>query len=393
MQHRKFKNNNRYEQYNMKPIVIIGTGLAGYTLAKEIRKLNQETPIIMITADGGEFYHKPQLSNALAKYPDTGLLVMATAEKMSKDLNLTILTHTCVDKIDSENDRLSLPTKEIFYSSLVLTIGATPIKTLLNHPESKDIISVNNLDDYFTFRKNIQGKSNITILGAGLVGCEFADDLVNAGYQVNVIAPSLTPLDTLTPPAIGKRLQTILSEKGVRWYLGLTVIDLLKTEKNYTLTLSNEDKLETEYILSAIGIQPNIGLAQKNGIVTHKGIVVNEHLQTNISNIFALGDCAEVNGVILPYIAPIFHCAKNLAKALLIEKTPVHYPPMPVIVKTPSLPILSLPPQPNIQGEWELDEHGTHISAMLYENGKLKGFVLTGEKIKEKAAFLNKLNL
>lgn len=376
----------------MHPITIIGTGLAGYNLAKEIRKSDQNIPITLITADAGEYYHKPQLSTGLAKFAaDASGLVMATAEEMAKNFNLQVLTHTFIEQIDTENHRLILSDGHLPYTKLVLAVGATPIKALLHHKESEHITSVNNLNDYFAFREKIQQKSNITLLGAGLVGCEFADDLVNAGYHVNVIAPSLTPLEILTPKEVGQKLQQVLGEKGVTWYLGQTVIDLSETQEGYTLTLSNGKTLSTEHILTAIGIQPNIALAQKSGIHTNKGIVVDEHLQTNIEHIFALGDCAEVNGVVLPYIAPLQHCVKSLASILLDERTPVHYPHMPVVVKTPSLPIVTLPPDPQTQGDWEITSDGHHITALLYDHGELKGFVLTGEKTKERMMWLKKM--
>jgi rubredoxin-NAD+ reductase len=375
----------------MQPIIIIGTGLAGYNLAKEIRKLDKEIPITLITADGGEFYHKPQLSTGMAKHrEDAAGLVMAPAEKMAENFNLNILTHTLIDHIDIEKKELILSDKRLPYHKLVLAVGANPVKALFNGAESEHVSSVNNLDDYFAFRKHIKDTSTVTILGAGLVGCEFADDLANAGYKVNVIAPSLTPLDTLSPPEVGKSLQHVLEQKGVSWYLGNTAIEIAASGSEYTLTLSNGETLHSEYVLSAIGIRPNISLAKKSGIHTNKGIVVDDHLQTNVDNIFALGDCAEVNGVVLPYIAPIQHCVKSLAKILLDEKTPVHYPPMPVIIKTPSLPIITLPPD-NMQGQWQIESDGNNITALKYEHDKLKGFVLTGDKVKERMQWLKKI--
>jgi rubredoxin-NAD+ reductase len=377
----------------MPSITIIGTGLAGYNLAKEIRRFDAHIPITLITADTGEYYHKPQLSTGLAKFAaDPAGLIMATAEEMAKNFNLQVMTHTDVKCIDTQNRQLIFSEGHFFpYEKLVLALGATPIKALLRHTTSQHITSVNNLNDYFAFREKIAGKSNITILGAGLVGCEFADDLVNAGYHVNVIAPSLTPLETLAPKAVGVKLQQVLTEKGVKWYLGQTAVDLHETTAGYRLTLSNGETLQTEYILTAIGIQPNVALAQKSGIHINKGIVVDEYLETNIEHIFALGDCAEVNGVVLPYIAPLQHCVKSLASILLDKRTPVDYPPMPITVKTPSLPIVTLPSIQQNQGDWEITADGNHITALLYDHEELNGFVLTGEKTKERMAWLKKI--
>ena len=90
----------------MHPIVIVGSGLAGYTLLKEIRKRDTVTPVTLVTADDGAFYSKPNLSNALAAGKTAAVLAGASAEKMAADLNARVLAHTRVTAIDTQGQRI-----------------------------------------------------------------------------------------------------------------------------------------------------------------------------------------------------------------------------------------------------------------------------------------------
>ena len=161
----------------MYPISIIGSGLAGYTLAKEIRKLDKTIALQIFTADDGSFYSKPTLSNALSKQLDAKQLVMHTAEHMATQLNANIITHTRVTQINCAERTLIANNKTYPYTSLVLASGAEAIRIPVAGDAAADIISVNSLQDYAQFRDQLQHKKHVTILGAGLIGCEFANDL------------------------------------------------------------------------------------------------------------------------------------------------------------------------------------------------------------------------
>ncbi|MBS0312306.1 MAG: FAD-dependent oxidoreductase, partial [Proteobacteria bacterium] len=108
----------------MPPIVIVGSGLAGYTLLKEIRKRDTSTPVTLVTADDGAFYSKPNLSNALAAGRSAAALAGATAEKMAADQQATVLTHTRVTAIDTQNQRVHTGSGALDYGKLVLALGA-----------------------------------------------------------------------------------------------------------------------------------------------------------------------------------------------------------------------------------------------------------------------------
>jgi rubredoxin-NAD+ reductase len=365
----------------MEPIIIIGTGLAGYQLAREYRKLDQTTPLMLVTSGDGRFYSKPLLSTALTNKKDLDTLTTGTAESMSAQLNASIRTNTDVSAIHPHKKTIVMNDEEITYSKLVLASGAVVVKPHLQH----EVVSVNHLEEYDSFQKLLQNKKNITILGAGLIGCEFANDLSNAGYNVHVVALGKSPLDLLMPESIGKLLQKSLEENNVHFHFDCTVTHVDKMAQGYHLTLSNGETLDSELVLSAIGLKPNVTLAQAADIKINRGIIVNRYLETSCQDIYALGDCAEVEGHVLPFITPLLNAARALAKTLAAEKTAVDYPAMPVLVKTPAHPIAVCPPPKNMEGAWKIEIENNNVRALFYnEANQLYGFVLTNEAVKER---------
>jgi rubredoxin-NAD+ reductase len=368
------------------PIIIIGAGLAGYQLAREFRKLDTSTPLTIITADQGKFYSKPMLSTALTSSKTADMLSTATADQMAEQLSATILTNQSISAIYPSEKTVLINHKKMDYSRLVLALGADVIKPIVNGDGAQEILSVNHLYHYAEFRDLLKNKKHITILGAGLIGSEFANDLSNAGFEVHVVAPAKAPLDLLIPEEIGKLLQTALEYNGVHFHLGCVADKIDKIKNNfYRLTLSNEEIIETELVLSAIGLKPHIALAETAGIAVNRGIVVNRFLETNAPDVYALGDCAEVEGHVLPYITPLLNCSRALAKTLSGEKTATDYKGMPVVVKTPAHPIVVCPPPKNIKGEWKIEASNNNVRALFHDHeNKLYGFVLTNEAVKER---------
>ncbi|HTH94135.1 MAG TPA: FAD-dependent oxidoreductase, partial [Rhodocyclaceae bacterium] len=137
------------------PIVILGTGLAGTSVVRELRKLNPDIPITLVSADHGGFYSKPMLSNALAQNKTPAQLLVTPAEKLAEQLKVTLRAHTRVTSIDVANNKLVTAQGDIDYSALVLAVGAHPIRLPIQGDGAADVLSVNSLDDYTAFRERL----------------------------------------------------------------------------------------------------------------------------------------------------------------------------------------------------------------------------------------------
>jgi len=325
------------------PIVIIGSGFAGYQLVKEIRKLDTNTPISMYTHDDGAYYSKPKLSNSISQDVKGHQLVISTAEELALKFNISIYPFSNVSGIDNSEKFITLEGGSRPFSKVVLATGAKCKTIPVAGNASGEVIQVNSLFDYIKFRTLLANKKRVLIMGAGLIGCEFSDDLTSTGYHVTLVDPAPALLSSLIPAQVSNQLQEKFVEKGVNCITERHVSEISYGIEGILAKLNDGTSLETDVVLSAVGIEPNILLAQSSGLAYGIGIQVDSHLQTSQKDIFALGDCAEVNGSHLPYIAPIMHQTAALAKTLISEASPVKYPVMPVVVKTQSLPINCVP--------------------------------------------------
>lgn len=368
------------------PLIIIGTGLAGYNLAKEFRKLNTETPLCLITSDDGSSYSKPMLSNAFAKNKTPESLVIASAEKMASDLAAKVLTRTVVRSIDSKNKTVTLDSGEsLHYSKLVMATGALPINPPLEGNAAADVYIVNSLEHYAAFYPEVASAETVAIIGPGLIGCEFANDLATQGKRVTVIGPDTAPLGRLLPQQAGEYMLARLNEQGIEFKLQTVVKQIDKQDSQYQLLLDTGETVIADIVLSAIGLIPNTELAKAAGLEVNRGIVVDRNLRTSTEDVYALGDCMEINGLVLPFIMPIMHASRALAKTLTNEVTEISFPAMPVLVKTPACPTIVSPPARGAEGEWhvEASESGVNAKFMSPAN-ELLGFALLGDATSEK---------
>ncbi|WP_448212040.1 FAD-dependent oxidoreductase [Colwellia sp. MEBiC06753] len=374
------------------PIVIIGTGLAGYNLVKEIRKTDHSTPIHLYTNDDGTFYSKPLLSTGFAKKKSAQDLAGQSAEQMAEQFNVQIHIYTPVKSVDTAAKTITLADGCYQpYSKLVFATGASCIQAPLTGDGLHHVYSVNDLLDYNKFRTLAKHKKHILIIGAGLIGSEYANDLVQAGHQVSVVDPMPTVLSTLMPEPAGKSVEAALANAGVKFHFGTVVESVNNRSGGVSATLNNGTTIEADIVLSAIGVRPNIGLAQANGIATGRGIVTDRYLATNAADVYAIGDCAQVADHVLFYILPMMAQIKALAKTLAGNPTEVSYGVMPVIVKTTLFPVTVNPPARNsdgslVSGQWQVEvDAPTGVRAVYRQGEQVLGFALTGDQVSAKA--------
>ena len=373
-------------------IVIIGSGLAGYTVVREIRKLDKAVPITLVTKEPGYFYSKPMLSTALASKKDAAQLISTPADGMATQLEMTILGECEVSSIDPNAQVIQTSKGPVSYGKLVMALGADQIRLPLQGNAANEVITVNDLEDYARFRSAIAGKKKVAILGAGLIGCEFANDLVLGGYAVDVIDLAPQALGRLLPEAAALELQSKLSAAGVNWHLGTTVQAIDRQGDSLQITLENSNTISCDVFLSAVGLKPRLQLAKLTGINTGIGIQVNRELETNLKNIFAIGDCAEVEGLVLPYVMPIMQAARALAPTLIGQTTALTYPAMPVMVKTPALATIVSPPAKGAEGKWTTTPVEGGLEARFESaDGKLLGFALMGTATAQRGALTKEL--
>lgn len=370
----------------MNPIIILGSGLAGYNVAKELRKLDKDAPLTVITADSGSYYSKPMLSNALAGKKPPSAIALNTPEQMATQLNGTVRAKTRVTAINPAAHTIYIGNETLPYSKLVLALGADQIRLPIAGDAADTIITVNDLDDYGRFHTLLDGQKRVAIIGAGLIGSEFANDLAVGGHHAEVIDIATQPLGRLLPPQGGDMVRAKLQALGVVWHFGTGTKSVDRDGAALKVTLDNGTAINTDIVLSAVGLKPRTALAQAAGLKVNRGIVVNRQLQTSDADIYALGDCMEIEGLVMPYVMPIMHAARALGATLGGKPTPVSFPAMPVMVKTPACPTIVSPPAPGAEGEWKVEASADGVKSLFVDaSGKLLGFALNGTATAERA--------
>lgn len=427
------------------PVIIIGSGMAGYTLARELRKLTSSLPIVMVCQDSGDSYAKPTLSNAYAQNKLADSIANASAAKMAETLNLTLLNFHQVTDINADEQFIVVRSlvneasqTTLAYRDLVLATGAHSRLLPNLAVNNQTIFAVNHLDEYKSFQQRLNTLKSqksapvkVAIIGAGLIGCEFANDLIGqntdnqtADITVAVFDKAARPLAQQLPSQAGIMLQDALTQSGVTFYLGTDITSIttnIDTSDNATVTISfDKDKqsqtFEADIVLIAIGLVANTDLAASaniaiassqhiNPTITHlprtvqQGIKVDAYLATSAKHIYAIGDCANVMGSYMPYVMPLMNQAKALAKTLAdpnMAPTKVAYPAMPVAIKTPSLPLVVLP----VPGQYSDDQlywqttpttDGMVMTAHPKDgSNSILGFVLAGKEAAKQRLTLTK---
>jgi rubredoxin---NAD+ reductase len=386
-------------------LIIIGTGLAGYNLAKEWRKHDALTPLMLITQDNGDFYSKPMLSTALAQGKKADDIVIHTVEEMEKQLQAVIKTYSVVEELQPKNKTLLVrePGKTALcsysYTYCVLATGATPLQpSWTKDLASEHIHRINRLEDYRRFREKLetQPSSSIAIIGSGLVGCEFANDLITSKYTVTVLSCDTHPLAQLLPDFAGNNIATGLSQHGVSWNFNDPVCSLSKEDgsEQFRILCRSGTSFSADHIISACGLTPQTELAQKASLTIdplNKAIACDRFLQSSDPFIYALGDCLSLEGLNTFYIAPLMQGARALAKTLSGTKTAVSYPAMPISIKTRLCPILVYPSKTS--NNWQIiDNSPPHLKAITQtEAGLPTGFILMGDYLKERHSWTEKM--
>lgn len=378
------------------PIIIIGAGLAGWSTARELRKLDKTTPVLLITADGGDFYAKPSLSNAFAQKRGPSQLVTTPAARMAESQAITLQANTRVTGIDTVTQTVHTNQGDFNYAQLVLATGAQAIRIPMAGDAADEVLSVNALQDFSTFHARLTSssaeitggrKKHVVIMGAGLIGCEFANDLISSGFAVTVVDPASSPIAALLPAGLGEQLREALANLGVAWQFGTTVQSVDHHREGgsaFNVKLANGATLQADVVLSAIGLRADLALAQAAGLACERGIVVDDQLQTSAAKVHALGDAVQyASGRTLPYVMPIMHAAKALAASLAGQPTPVQFPLMPVAIKTPALPLVVAPAAPGMAGQWAQSEPGVWL--FTDTDHAVKGFALSGPQTSRRA--------
>jgi rubredoxin---NAD+ reductase len=345
-------------------VVIVGAGRAGWQVAQALRAGSPTLPLTVVSACTGDVYDKPQLSVAVARGLSLAGLVREPATDAAQRLGVHLRCDTHAVAIEVAAQRLRTTRGTLRYSHLVLAFGAAPALPAVLPPSR--VWRVNDLAAYTRLRAALAGApQRLALVGAGLVGCELANDLALAGHHVTLIDVQPRPLAAVLPAPASQRLLEAWRGLPIHFVGGVQVagVSLLQdAAAPLRVELQDGRSVDVDQVIAATGLRAPDRLARSAHLAWDDaagGIVVDEHSgATSQPRIHALGDCVVVNGRASRYIEPIGRQALGIAAAILGHGTgaPPAARASPVLrVKTSALPI-TVTGHLHGPGQWYPDE-------------------------------------
>lgn len=373
-------------------IVIVGSGFAARQLVKNIRKHDAQIPVRMIAADSMDEYNKPDLSHVISLNQRADDLTRQRAGEFAEQFNLTLNANSWVSEINTRERLVKCGDQQWPYDKLVLATGSS---ALLPPIEGKELmLTLNSQQEYLACESSLREAKRVMILGGGLIGTELAMDFCRAGKQVILLDNASSLLASLIPAEVSSRLQQRLNQMGVELLFNQCLESLNKTPQGINVALSNGRTICVDAVVAAIGLRPNVGLAQHAGLAVNRGIEVNRQLQTSDENIYALGDCAEIDGKVLPFLQPIQFSAMTLAKNLLGAADGLSLPAMLVKVKTPELPLHLAGETQRSDLTWQITAEPQGLIAKGYDEAQqLRAFIVSEAHMKLAFGLLRELQI
>ncbi|GAB6846076.1 rubredoxin-NAD+ reductase [Methylorubrum rhodinum] len=351
-------------------VVIVGGGISGWSVAEAIRAEDARLPITLVSACDGARYHKPELSVALGRGLTPDALRRETGAAAAARLGLRLMADTVAVGLSPERRSLRTTRGTLPYTHLVLAHGARAALPACLDPAL--CWRVNDLAAWSSLHAELAWRPRtVAVIGAGMVGCELAEDLARAGHAVTLVGADALPLPELLPEQAGRRLLAGLEGLGIR-YRERSLVSGLSRRPDGTVALALADgtSLAAATVIAATGLATPSRLVRGAGLAFDRGIVVDPAtLRTSGPDIFALGDCISLAGQPCRFIEPIARQAATIASAILGRGHPAYAHAAPVIrLKTRSAPI-ALHGTPVAGAPWHVVEDSPQRLAMEQRQG------------------------
>ena len=366
-------------------IVIVGSGLAGYAMLQELRRFDTLTPVTVLTADDGAAYSKGALSDGLAHHRSPADLVVATAEQMAFRHHARVLPFTRVQRIDRQ-ERVAITNQgPVPWDRLVLATGAEAIQPRLRGTGAARVLTVASLADYAYLKAELASRRRVTLLGGAPWGCEFAEALARAGWEVSLFEASPRLFAGALPGLCAERLARALEAARVRVHLDNGIQRVDREVGGLKVFPFAGEPFLSDLVLATLGSRPRMELAVGAGLVVGRGIQVDKDLKTSDPRIFAVGECAEVQGRVLSLPADIEAAAHSLGAALAGRPSVMQWQPRIQSLKLPRCPVVLCEPPPGVAGEWHERADRSGVQALFTDQrGKLRGFALLGKAVEDR---------
>ncbi|GEN87319.1 nitrite reductase large subunit NirB [Oceanobacillus sojae] len=303
-------------------LVMIGNGMAGVRCIEEILKRNKETFEITIIGDEPyPNYNRIMLSHVLQGKTEVSEINMNDWEWYQEN-EITLFTGEKVTEIKTEDKKMKTDKDRVIpYDELIIATGSSAFILPVPGSELEGVIGFRNIQDTEFMIDTSKRYKKAAVIGGGLLGLEAARGLMDRGMQVQVVhlMPRLMEQQLDNPAA--KMLKKDLEAQGMEFLMEKQTAEIYGGERVEGITFSDGSSIECDLVVMAVGIRPNVVLAKQAGLNVNRGVVVNDQMQTSVPSIYAIGECAEHNGITYGLVAPLYEQGIELAKYLTGENT------------------------------------------------------------------------
>lgn len=365
-------------------IGIVGNGLAGVIAAKTLRELDADVEIVVFAQEPYHYYPRPNLIEYLA-----GNLplerIFAFPEAWYKERGIVVRLETPVLEISGNPPEVKTGAGGTErFDTLLLSDGASPAVPLSRGADKKGVFTLRTLDDARNILDHLPTRSDVAILGGGLLGLEIGRALLKRGARVEVVEFFDRLLPRQLDPQGAAHLKSWIERLGLRVRLAVTTEEILGDEDVCGLRFKGGERTAASMAILAAGAKPNIGLAQRAGLTVDRGVVVNDLLQTTHPRIFAAGDNICHRGRVYGIIPASFDQSR-LAAANILGGHKVYEGTVPThTLKVAGLFVTSAgiitPPGPGFEEVCKEDRERGIYKKVLLQDGALVGAIWMGTK-------------
>jgi nitrite reductase (NADH) large subunit len=277
--------------------VIIGNGVSGTTAAANIRKLDSQGKIIILSEESYPFYSRIRLPDFLCDDVDENSLILKK-ENWYRENRIDLVLDKTVTDIDIAAKRVITDDNLIInFNRLLIATGGLSFVPPLPGADKKGVFTLRTINDAISIKEFAKDRHNILILGGGVLGLEAGNGLRKAGKSVTVVEffPRLLPRQM--DPEGASILQAALERTGFTFHLGAKSKEIIGTDVVEALLLDDGTRIDCDMILVSAGVRHNGPLALKLGLPVEKGVIVNNRMETGIPDIFAAGDLIQHNSI------------------------------------------------------------------------------------------------
>jgi NAD(P)H-nitrite reductase large subunit len=359
-------------------LVIIGAGMAGLGLIREIRALDQSISITLIDSQEQKVYSKPMLSTAFRQQKSPDDLIQESVETFCEKNKVKFLQHE-VSHVDPQEKKVCFKNAPfLYFTKLVLATGARPVE-----PFSCDsrVIPYNSLSDLNCLYKQLDNAEHLCVLGSGIVGCELLNDLLfsSLNKKITLVSRSSRLMQERLPEETSSLLLKNLLHENLSYFFNHSRVDITSSKDRLTLSFQDGKELETDLVVVAYGLRVDTSICPAKH---DRGFLVDPYMRTSLDSVYALGDCTQLAHGYIPYVQPLLAQGRALAKTLTGQLSQVCLPVMPIMVKTSRYPLCLFGPYGQ-DSYWERKEEGVW-EAYHAKDKSLIGACLAGPAIMQK---------